>query len=292
MIEPDEKLYVVHITTNRDSCFLILSPLRDGVSVAVEILAYNPKTREIQKVESVFPAPKVLRVGIGPMWTVQGSEPERVTNLFYYELTGDSALAAHKSIVSKFPFDGLANGCVEAKITSLKIEPTGKLRWDPTVGRKWKLAYAEYSLKRGNVDETDDIYSSQLDGDFAYYMGASHPCKAIQQDRGNVQSWSSIIPTVFNTTSKKWEFVQYDPRFSKPPEVSKTTHEILFNSRTNGNSCMQLLKKLMVTKQLSPMEGAPGFPPLGAHASFKDPISESIEKIKNLECVSSVNRVI
>lgn len=291
MIKPDEKMYVFGITSNLSSCFLILSPLPGELSDTVEILAYDPRAKKIQTVEAVFPAPEVIRAGIGGMWKILGHEAIRVTNFFYYDLTGSSALDAHKSIVSKFPFNGLANGCIEAKITSQNILPTGKLPWDPTTGREWKLAYVEYSLKRGSPNEVDDIYSYQLDGDFAGYMKGSLPCNMIKQDRGSVQSWSSIIAVVFNATSEKWEAVEYDPRFSLSPEASKTTHEVVFKSQSDGNLCIRRLTDLKVTKQLSPIEAAPGFPPYGAYVNFNEPISDNIEKVKELNCVSSVNKM-
>lgn len=292
MIKPNQKWYVGEITSNLNNCFLILSELPGEVSDTIEILVYNPTTKEIKKFESVFSPPSTLRVGMGSLWVqLNQSKFEKGSNFFYYELKGASALDAYKSVVAKYPYSGLANGCIDAKINGTTYIPTGKLPWDPTVGRTWKLAHAEYSLKRGSPNEVDDVYSYQLDQDFQQFISGTLPCnKDRKRIRGSVQSWSSVIATVYNTKSMRWEAVAYDPRFSQPPTVPihTLTHEILFDDQ-EVESCLQKIKKLNVTTELKPIESVPGFPPVGAGVAFKDPVEKGIEQVRKLTCVKAVN---
>ena len=131
---------------------------------------------ELDRYEDVRTVPASIRVGIGTYMRESGRLP---AEFYYVELHGDSALTAAKTLAA-----GLApKVCVLAANMSAKNvhregtkligEADGKLAWDPTPARRWKLKDATFLFRRGNTVEIQDGRPSQLDESFESYFSAS-----------------------------------------------------------------------------------------------------------------------
>jgi hypothetical protein len=87
--------YPVYATENAGKCIVVLGNLPGEVSPSEAEFLVVTNTGAFSLVEKSFPAPAVLRVGIGPLWLypVEGNV-SRNESLYYTELMGASALDA------------------------------------------------------------------------------------------------------------------------------------------------------------------------------------------------------
>jgi hypothetical protein len=231
---PVQKWTLVKAVPEGNGCALVmdlcmaLTPKDEPIcsGAAYEVLAL--KAGKVVKFQDAFTVPFTLRAGIGLIQPdfhpgpedqsppVQGSELP--TDLYYVELSGDSALDAMKSIVSKTPYGGFS-GTISAKNRhrvngKVDGDPDGKWDFDPTPERTWKIVEPKYSLRRGNSAEILDVRPIQLDDDFhAYYSGSG----------GNVAPWAaSFIRRYFNP-EKGWVDVEIDRTTDTGNKVGRTT---------------------------------------------------------------------
>lgn len=155
---------------------------------AYEALGYRSNGR-VTFFQNLFPPPRPLRVAIG----------NRLNSNYYVELRTPSAISAWKTILLKLPYSGLL-----AKISAKNVqtindalygEPDGKVFFDPTPGRTWKLKNPTWSLRRGLTIEILDVYPYQLDEDFlSFYSGSG----------GAVGPWGAYINYYYSWRSRRW----------------------------------------------------------------------------------------
>jgi hypothetical protein len=178
-----------------------------------DLIAFDTKTRAMKRFEDVVEIPARLQLGIGEGYTYgPGGEKEIATNFYYVELTGEDATSALKSIYGQIQYSGLSAAISAKNIDhsgpSLRGEPDGAVSFDPTPARTWKLADAHYSLRRGSTAEILDVYSGQIDGDFAAYYSGSN---------GHVAPWNSIVRRWKLPTESTWHEVA--PVDNLPPKT-------------------------------------------------------------------------
>lgn len=155
---------------------------------AYEALGYRRSGR-VTFFQNLFPALRPLRVAIG----------DRLDSNYYVQLKGSSAVSAWKTILFKIPYSGLMAEISAKNIQTvdgaLYGEPDGKVYFDPTPGRTWKLQNATWSLRRGLTIEILDVYPFQLDEDFkSFYSGSG----------GKVGPWASYINRYYSWKSRRW----------------------------------------------------------------------------------------
>lgn len=223
---PQVPLIASALTFRKNTCFLILSEFENSIGATAEILVIDSHTLVISEVSNHFAKPDKLRVAIGSPFH-NGMPTE---NFYYVELNGSSAYEALKAGLAGVPISGFT-GCVDysniKKTNNILQKPTGKTTWDPTPNRKWKIKFAEFSLKRGMTNEVDDMYSRQLDEDFSGYLKGSNKCVlkgGEKLTRGSVQPWSSFVTKYFSNS--KWVNVDFDSQFlayinPPPPPVDQ-----------------------------------------------------------------------
>jgi hypothetical protein len=156
-----------------------------------EVVAF--KDGQFRRFEEAFQPPAELLVGIGRQSPSPG-KTDLTDPLWYAKLTGQSVLDANKSLAAQINMCGLL-GKVDAKnITvvgsSVVGEPTGAADFDPTPGRQWKLAEAEFVLNRGSTAEVMDINS----GSFDVAFGESYTATG----GGGIGPWEACFLRRFN----------------------------------------------------------------------------------------------
>ncbi len=163
-----------------------------------EVLGYQ--NGKLQLFEKSFALPPSVKVAIGMGVTTDARNRLINENSYYFvELTGASAIAAWKTIVMKILHPGLT-----AKISATNVRtvngrllgtPDGAVSFDRTPNRTWKLKDAVWNLRRGSTPEIEDVYPSQLDGDFGeYFLGSL----------GVVQPWNAFIILYFDPAQNVW----------------------------------------------------------------------------------------
>ncbi len=159
----------------------------DCASSAIrEVLAMD-SSGKIGRFESVVHVPAKIRVGIA----------QQLGKSFYAELDGASAIDAWKAILSQTPYWGI-NGYPANN---------GKLSFDPTPGRTWKLEKVTYSLRRGLTGEALDVYAHEFDDDFE---GTNRGCG------GQVASWGGWVNSYFDEAKAEWIGVPVDEQLKLP----------------------------------------------------------------------------
>lgn len=286
LLNQNETWSVNYVIENQHGCFLILQPSADRTENTAEIITFDSQRRMFRTVEDAFKVPQVLQTQIG--------RPNDTTSFYFAELTGDSALAAFKAILAGAPFAGL-QGCVDVKIIAntpdrCDIKPTGKVEWDPSP-RSWKLSHSRFSLRKGNTNEVDDIYSADFDSDFSGTICGTLGCPFDGKPRGSLGPWKAILRRYFDKATDRWVEVVMDPVF-RHDAPKAPTHEIRFKGEANGSACYMELLKLNISEFLVPVEsGPPGFPPRGATVVLSPPFADKLAKIKGLACVEDVIQV-
>lgn len=150
----------------------------------IEVLAID-EGETVVPFEQAVEVPPALKVAIGKhvpdyVYDAFGNE-SRVwdSDLYYAELEGASAIAAYKSIEA-----GIDRCGFFADISSNNGQPDGKLAFDPTPGRSWKVSAPAYDLNRGQSGETYDVRPVHLDSNFdAAFRGSA----------GYVAPWGSCF---------------------------------------------------------------------------------------------------
>jgi hypothetical protein len=170
----------------------------DSGGLEIEIVA--SKGGVLQRFEDVVPVPPV-QVAINDAHIFENSGVSVLDNNYYFvEFEGKSAIQAWKTIKLKLPVSGLmadisAKNIEERSNGALYGEPDGKVNFDFTPGRKWKLKNAVWLLDRGLTAEVLDVYSRQIDESFLdYYSGSG----------GKIAPWSSFIMKYFDRTRNEW----------------------------------------------------------------------------------------
>ncbi len=180
------KWEIVHSLMSHGQCLHILeecSLLLGEVSCQhtstsfYEVVVSDEAGDNVQLFESAFNIPSTVRAAIGkssPFFTCDDNgcipEEQLPTDLYYAEFSGASAIEIYKAY-----YTGLATSGFKADISAKNIriennrllgEPDGKLPFDPTPGRTWKVKNPEFSLKRGQTAEVGDINAGHFDRDF------------------------------------------------------------------------------------------------------------------------------
>jgi len=166
------------------SCLLVMNITQtqqgmsfDGDVYDVIVAHKSGSNVSFARYEEARTVPSSIRLGIGTYeHDVGGPVP---AEFYYVELHGDSAVTAAKTLAAGLApkVCGLAARMsaknVHKEGSKLVGEADGKLAWDPTPGRRWKLADATFNFRRGSTVEIQDGRPSQLDEDFEGYFTAS-----------------------------------------------------------------------------------------------------------------------
>lgn len=188
------KIAVKRTTRDGDRCLAVLSACYFEAGERIDcngstrdVIVYEPAGEDIvfTLFEDAYEIPASLRVAIGDIVPSPNDPQMPLTDDFYYtELTGPSVVMALKSLRAVEPYSGFA----------ADLDGNGKVAFDPTPGRTWKVVEPTYSLRRGLTAEIHDVYPGQLDGDFqGYYEGSA----------GHVAPWSSGIRRFHDGTDWK-----------------------------------------------------------------------------------------
>lgn len=100
-------------------------------------------------------------------------------DLYYAEITGASVLEVMKSVHGQIPYSGFWANLSATNVTTDPTTgittgtPDGKLPFDPTAGRTWKVKEAGFSLRRGMTPEIHDVRAIHLDENFQAYFSGS-----------------------------------------------------------------------------------------------------------------------
>lgn len=114
---------------------------------AYEVLRLLMPSKRLVAFEDTVTLPKTLVARIG---TLDMNDP----SYYFVEFTGDSVVAALKSVQTKTPYYGFSGTAVRGK----------KAAFDPTPGRDWKIVNGRYDLRRGMTGEGFDVQAFQFDG--------------------------------------------------------------------------------------------------------------------------------
>lgn len=192
------------------------------------------------------------------------------------------------------------SGCIDATNLQYNAEnqlvsadPAGKLRWDPTLNRKWKLKWASYSTRRGLSAEVYDLNAGLLDNDFPSSFIGTAPCPndSVPNSHGGIMPWSHNLLSVILVENgrlggKVWQKVQYDERLTKPLPSAKNV-EVHFTETADVKVCIAQIVDICGDKE--PQEfGSPG--PVFA-VSVHVEGAEQLKKIKALGCVVSAKEI-
>ncbi|MCC6277936.1 MAG: hypothetical protein IT289_08490 [Oligoflexia bacterium] len=146
----------------------LVTTLKDGKteeSSEFEVLAVTKENRKhkIKSFESVIQIPQKIIAKVGGL-------PDGPGNVSYYyvELSGESVIAALKSVMTGTPYAGFLGIVV----------PGPKAKYDPTPNRTWRIVDATFDLRRGSTGEGLDIQAYQLDEDFHGYFSGAVPTKS------------------------------------------------------------------------------------------------------------------
>lgn len=167
-----------------------------------EVVAFSTTTKRVSLFESAIAVPPAIQFGFS-FWRSEPTEngEEMPDDLFYAELAGDDALDAYKAALAGIGYSGLAADIsaknVQAGPDGATLgEPDGKLDFDPTPGRTWKLANATFDLSRGSSAEIHDVRAGQLDEDFeAFFSGSSG--HVAPWNFGGVRRWRAAGDTTW-----------------------------------------------------------------------------------------------
>lgn len=118
-----------------------------GFGAAVDVLGF--KNGQVVSFEEVHETPPEIIAKIGH------EDPKGEELSFYYvKFSGESAIAASKSLLALTPYGGFMGTAVR----------TGKADFDPSKNRDWHVEDATFNLRRGMTAEVLDIQAFQLDG--------------------------------------------------------------------------------------------------------------------------------
>lgn len=195
----ESKWKAIKTVTSQGACLLVMNVVTKAFGVESEsetyevIAAQKTGTGKIalRTFEETRQVPSSIRVGVGMGEAARDPDGNVLWDVLYYtELSGADAIAVSKTMAAGLERKvmGLAADIsarnVRTEGSALRGAPDGKLSWDPTPNRTWKLKNATFSLRRGQSAEQLDVQPWQIDGDFAgYYSGSG----------GKIAPWGSAF---------------------------------------------------------------------------------------------------
>jgi len=289
--------FVGSVTENLGKCFLILSEFDGEMSGNADMLIYNPVNKKISHVRDAFKLPATLRASIGAHRAPNAST-------FFWEFKGASVEEIMKNVYSKYPNYGSFIGCVDSKTNdpsspkvckeegrTCKYLGTGKLAWDTTPSRQWKLAAGQFDNHIGMANEVDDIYAQQLDGEFNEYISGSLGCSLdASSARGSVMPWTGFVDKIY--INGKWTPVEYDPRFTgEDTPAANYSHEAVLRSGANGTECVAAVAAISGVLEAKPyLAGPPGAEVIvSVSIKLKGDGKAALAAIKSLQCIEAVS---
>lgn len=189
---------MITLSLSEDSVSTHFDPLRNfGSGAKIEAIIYS--NGSFQLFEEAFKISSLLRVALSepPSVTQLSSSKSFVDARYYAEfLDRSSIISIMKSIFAFAPVAGLSGGVIG----------DGKLKFDVTPNRKWKLIEPRFSLSRGTSAEVLDLQPKDFDSDFlGFFNNSTHI--VIRYQGKNVTAaaiapWSSAFPVAIELNGK------------------------------------------------------------------------------------------
>jgi len=296
---PIERWHIHDISTNQGACIVLLSELNGEIlGSAIDVVVYDPMNKKLITVKDFLgnKIPKTLRAKIGAE-----SGGGRNSIGYFAEFTGDSVVNIFKIILSQYPKSNSFEACIlnNKKQTNggASYSPTGKLDWDPTPNRRWRVESAEFLTEIAARNEVDDIYADQLDDDFNGFIEGSLSCNKPRSERGHVGPWGGFLDQVF--LDGKWTSVEYssaypDIRVPKDQNEPKFNYEVRVTQGANFSSCLAFLETNPQIKEKAIIKvGAPGMEePFAVSILIAPPVDGVLAQIKaQSTCFDLINKL-
>jgi hypothetical protein len=290
------KWFVRNISKYQGACVVLLSELNGdvGSSAAIDVVVFDPRVKKLITVGDFLgdKIPKTLRAKIGEAHDGENSPS------YFAEFTGDSVVDIYKVILSQFPKTEAFSACVaneKKQINGVQTHiPTGKLDWDPTPNRSWRVSNAEFDILVASRNEVDAVYAKQLDSDFNGHINGTLPCEKPYSERGHVGPWGGFVDEIF--LEGKWTPVKYSPAYPDvrapiPQNGPKYNYEVQITPGANFAACYARFEKISQIKKISIVKtGVPGMEePFAANLLIAEPVEGVLAKIKaQPDCFSNI----
>lgn len=283
---PSDKWFLYDIAPYQRACVVLLSELNGEIlGSSMDVVVYDPMNKKLLTVKDFLGSsiPKTLRAKIGQTHMGENSSG------YFAEFTGDSVVDIFKIIMTQYPKSNSFSACVQydrARTHGVdSYSPTGKLEWDPTPNRKWRVQNGEFDTQVASRNEVDDVYAGQLDEDFNGFMNGTLGCQEPKSARGHVGPWGGFVDQVFldgKWTSVKYSSAYFDIRAPVVQNGPKFNYELRFTQGANFSSCYAFIENHPQIKEKAIMKsGVPGREePIAVDVLISLPIDSLLKQIK------------